>query len=313
MSATPRLERPSLVALPIALVLLAPSLGIAQSLQSFQDLALRVNLGDRLRIEDQSGVKTTGRLTHLTPEEVTIQTGAGEKRFTSTTVREIVVRRNTRRKGVLIGAAVGAAAGAVAGCWGPDREECADGAIILGGVGAGVGLALSAFVPRLTSVYSSPIDMAPARGSARPPGPLDDLALRVNLDDRLRVEDMSGTRTSGRLSHLTGDEMTIETDAGEKRFTSALVREVAVRSYPLGKGALIGAAVFAVALAAAPACRSDRDCNPIVAAPLGAGVGLAVAALIPRMRTVYRAQAKRASLSPDFSRGTVGVRASLRW
>ena len=81
--------RVGLVVLPIALVLLAPSLGIAQPLQSFQDLALRVNLDDRLRIEDQSGMRTTGRLTRLTPEEVTIQTDAGEKRFTSATVREI--------------------------------------------------------------------------------------------------------------------------------------------------------------------------------------------------------------------------------
>ena len=124
---------------------------------------------------------------------------------------------------------------------------------------------------------------------------------------------MSGTRTSGRLTHLSGDEMTIETDAGEKRFTSALVREVAVRSYPLGKGALIGAGAFAILLAASPACRSDGHCIPIAAAPVGAGVGLAVAALIPRMRTVYPAPAKHASFSPEFSRGTIAVRASLRW
>ena len=76
-----------LVALPIALVMLVPSPGSAQSLQSFQDLALRVNLDDRLRIEDQSGAKTTGRLTHLTRDEITIQTSAGEKRFSSAIVR----------------------------------------------------------------------------------------------------------------------------------------------------------------------------------------------------------------------------------
>src|SRR6187399_113476 len=95
-----------LVVLPVAFVLLAPSFGIAQSLQSFQDLALRVNLDDRLRIEDQSGARATGRLKGLTREEVVIQTEAGERRFTSATVHEIVVRRNTRRTGVLIGAGV---------------------------------------------------------------------------------------------------------------------------------------------------------------------------------------------------------------
>jgi hypothetical protein len=107
--------------------------------------------------------------------------------------------------------------------------------------------------------------------------------------------------------------MTIETDAGEKRFTSAVVREVAVRRYALVKSALIGAGVFAVVLAAAPACRSNPDCIPIAAAPVGAGIGLAVGAVIPRMTIVFPAQAKHASLSPEFSRGVIGVRASLRW
>ena len=64
--------RSARVALPIALVLLLPSPGLAQPLRSFQDLALRVNLGDRLRIEDQSGARTTGRLTRLTRDEITI-------------------------------------------------------------------------------------------------------------------------------------------------------------------------------------------------------------------------------------------------
>jgi hypothetical protein len=302
-----------LVGLPIALVLLGPSPGSAQPLQSFQDLALRVNLDDRLRIEDQSGAKLTGRLTRLTRDEITIQTNAGERRFASATLREVAVRRRPLRKGVLIGAGVGAVVGALAACAGPERDECGDGPMMLGAFGAGVGLAVSALVPRTTTVYRAPIDRAASPGSARPPGPLDDLALRVNLDDRLRVEDQSGARTTGRLTRLTGDEMTIETDAGEKRFTTATVREVAVRGYPLGKAALIGAGVFAVVAAVAPACRSNSDCVPIAAAPFGAGVGLAAGALIPRMTTVFRAQEKRASFWPKFSRGAISVRASLCW
>jgi hypothetical protein len=302
-----------LVTLPIALVLLAPSLGSALPLQSFQDLALRININDRLRVEDQSGATTTGSLRRLTRDEIAIQTDAGEKRFTSATVREITVRRSSRSKLVLIGAGIGAVVGALAACTGEAKEECADGPIVLGALGAGVGLAVSALAPRATVVYSSPIDLAPSRESAQPPGPFDDLALRVNLDDRIRVEDQSGTKTTGRLTRLTGDELTIETDAGEKRFTSAHVRAVGVRSHPLGKAALIGAGAFVAVALAAPGCRSNSDCTPIAAAPIGAGVGLAVGALMPGMNTVFRAQEKHASLSPAFSRGAMGVRASLRW
>ena len=71
--------------------------------------------------------------------------------------------------------------------------------------------------------------------------------------------------------------------------------------------------MFAVFAAGAPACRSNPNCTPIGAAPFGAGVGLAVGGLIPQMTTVFRAQEKRVSLSPEFSRGAIGVRVSLRW
>ncbi len=57
--------RAVLVALPSALVLLAPSLSAAQPLPSFQDLALRVNVNDQIRIED------------LTREDIAIRTDAG--------------------------------------------------------------------------------------------------------------------------------------------------------------------------------------------------------------------------------------------
>ena len=103
-----------LVVLSIAVVLLAPSPGSAQPLQSFQDLALRINLDDRLRIEDPSGARVTGRLTRLTLDEITIATDVGEKRFTSATTREVAVRRNWHRKGVLIGAGIGTVLGALA-------------------------------------------------------------------------------------------------------------------------------------------------------------------------------------------------------
>jgi hypothetical protein len=305
--------RVGLVALPLALVLLASSRSPAQPLQSFQDLALRVDLGDRLRIEDESGAATTGRLTRLTRDEIAIRTGDGEKRFTIAAVRTITVRRPARRRDVLIGAGVGAAVGALLACTGTDREECADGPILLGGVGAFVGLALSPLVARETTVYPLPTAMTPSRGSAQAPGPFDDLALRVDLGDRVRIEDLSGVRTAGRLTRLTGDEVTIETDAGERHFTSAVVREVAVRGYSLGRGALVGAVAFPVLLALSPGCRSDPDCVPIAAAPFGAGLGLAAGALIPRMTTIFRAQEPHATVSPVLSRGAIGIRASLRW
>lgn len=149
------LRRTGLASL-VALMLLAPSQGSAQVLQSFEDLALRVNLNDQLRVEDQSWGRTTGRLTRLTADEITLQTAAGEKHFTRETVRQVAVRHQPLRMSVLIGAGAAAVSGAVAACTGWDREECADAPIMAGALGAGLGLAVGALIHKTTIVYPEP-------------------------------------------------------------------------------------------------------------------------------------------------------------
>lgn len=127
----------------VALMLLAPSKGWAQMLQSFEDLALRVNLDDQLQVEDRLGVKATGPLTRLTRDEIAIQTDAGEKRFTSDTIREFAMRAHSLRKSALIGTGEFAVLGALAVCSHEGGRDC----IIVGPlgaapIGAGVGLAM---------------------------------------------------------------------------------------------------------------------------------------------------------------------------
>jgi len=107
-----------------ALMLLAPSQGSAQGLQSFEELALLVNLDDQLQVEDQLGVKATGRLTRLTRDEIAIQTDAGEKRFTIDTVREVGMRGHSLRKGALIGVGVFAVLGTLATCAHEGGGDC---------------------------------------------------------------------------------------------------------------------------------------------------------------------------------------------
>ena len=305
----------------VALMLLAPSQGSAQALQSFEDLALRVNLDDQLRVEDQSGVKATGRLTRLTREEIAIQTQAGEKRFTNDTVRAVAVRGHALRKGALIGAGVFAVLGAVAAA----RTKAVGHCIIVGPlgaapIGAGVGLAIGALIPRMRTVYRPPESRAsvPAAGGASgvQASLLEDLALRVNLDDQLRVEDRSGARTTGRLTRLTADEITLQTAAGEKHFTRETVRQVAVRHQPLRMAVLIGAGAGAATGAVAACTGPDREeCAdaPIIGGAFGAGLGLAAGALIHRTTIVYPEPEKRTFIVPAISRGAVGVRVSRRW
>jgi hypothetical protein len=305
----------------VALTLLAPSPGSAQALQSFEDLALRVNLDDQLQVEDQSGLKATGRLTRLTGDEIAIQTEAGEKRFTRETVRVVAVRGHALGRGALIGAGVFAVLGAVATCSHEGGENCVIvGLLRAAPIGAGVGLAFGALTSRTRAVYRGPENRAFVPRSGGVIGVqsslLEDLALRVNLDDRLLVEDASGGRTTGRLTRLTAGEITLQTAAGEKLFTRETVRQVAVRRQPLRLAVLIGAGAGAATGAVAACTGPEREeCAdaPIIAGAIGAGFGLAVGALMHRTTIVFPEVQKRTFIVPAISRGAAGVTVSRRW
>ena len=313
------LRRTALVSF-VVLMLLAPSPGWSQGLQSFDDLALRVNLDDQLQVEDQSGAKLTGRLTRLTRNDMAIQTRAGEKRFTSDTVRGVAVRGHALRRGALVGAGVFAVLGAVAVCSHRGSGDCGIvGPVGAAPIGAGVGLAIAALIPQMKPIYRAPenrISVPPSSAaSGVQAGLFEDLALWVNLNDRLRVEDQSGVRTTGRLTHLTADQLAIQTDAGERRFAGATVREVTVRRRSLRTGVLIGAGLGAVLGALAACTGADRsECvdGPILLGGFGGGVGLAVSALIPRSTTVYPVP-ERTLVLPAISRSAVSVQVSRRW
>ena len=305
-------------------MLAASSQASAQALYSFEDLALRVNLDDQLRVEDQSGGKATGRLTRLTRDEIAIQTAAGEKRFTNDTVRAVALRGHALRKGALIGAGVFAVLGMVAFCSREGREG--DGNCVINSLGfpllfgAGVGLAMGALVPQMRTVYRAPNNEASVSRSRDAIGVqaslLEDLALRVNLNDQLRVDDRSGVGTTGRLTRLTADEITLQTAAGEKHFTRDTVRQVAVRHQPLRMAVLIGAGAGAAIGAVAGCAGPDREeCAdaPIIAGAFGAGLGLAVGALIHKTTIVYPEPEQRTFIVPAISPGAVGVRVSRRW
>ena len=299
----------------LALMLQAPSEAFAQA--PFEDLALRINLDDQLQIEDQSGGKAAGRLTNLTPDEIVIVTDVGERRFMRGTVREVAVRGYGLRRGAFIGAGAFAVLGAIAMC-AHGEENCAViGLLGAAPIGAGVGLAIGALIPRMRPVYRASDDgLSVPLSRAGQGGFLSDLALRANLDDQVQVEDRLGVRTTGRLTCLTATELTVHTDAGEKHFTRDAVRQVVVRRRPLRMAVLIGAGGGAAIGAVAACTGASRDeCAdaPIIAGGLGAGLGLAVGALMHTTAIVYPEADRQVFLQPVVSRGAVGVRIGRQW
>jgi hypothetical protein len=243
------------------------------------------------------------------------------RRFPAETVRAVAARGHALRRGALVGAGVFAVLGAVTICSDRSGDECGIiGALAAAPIGAGVGLAIGALIPQMRPIYRAPENPVPMPLSHAAGGVqaslLEDLALHVNLDDRLRVEDRSGRMLTGRLTHLTDDDITIQTDVGEERFRRETVRQVAVRRHPLRVAVLAGTAAGAVT-GAVPACTgSEREeCADaaILAGALGAGLGLVAGALMHTTTIVYPEPEKRTQIVPVISGNAVGVRITRRW
>jgi hypothetical protein len=211
--------------------------------------------------------------------------------------------------------------GAVATCSHEGGAGCGIIGVRAAPIGAGIGAAIGALIPQMKPVYGVPenrIPVPPSRVSTGiQPSLLEDLALWVNLNDQLRVEDQSGVKTTGRLTHLTADDMTIQTDAGDKHFRRETVRQVAVRRRPLRVAILIGAGAGATAGAVAACTGPEREeCAdaPILAGAFGAGLGLVAGALVHRTTIVYpEAARRRTSMSPMITHTAIGIQVSRNW
>lgn len=285
--------------------------GSAQTLQSFEDLALRINIDDQVRIQGQSGDYVTGRLTRLTRDSITILTSAGEKPLTSDEVRAVQVRGHALGRGALVGAASFAVLGAVAG------NGSVSGAAA---IGAGLGAAIGSVIPTRRTIFRASESGAsvqrPRAAAGAGPDVLNELGLRINVDDQIRIEDQMGVRTTGRVTHLTADAITIETGAGERRFTLEALREVSVRRSPVRLMTLVGAGAGVVA-GALSECRgaphSECPDGLVLAGGLGAGCGAIAGALIQRTTTVYAPPRKMTVVVPTIWRDGVGIRTGLSW
>ena len=104
-----------------------------------------IKIGHHLRIEDRAGTVTSGRLITMSPEALTLDTGAAQQRIARDTIDSVAVKRSYAGWGALIGFGAGAALGYVL-----DREHHdADLPALLGAAGGAI---VGRFVPRLKVV-----------------------------------------------------------------------------------------------------------------------------------------------------------------
>jgi hypothetical protein len=143
----------------IALVLvLTSALADAQELAgTFDQLRVLVKPGDTLTITDSSGHRVRGRLADLSASSLVLEAAGTRRLFQDTEVGTIEKRgSDSLKNGALIGLSVGAGffgpvIGATTGDWG----LAAVGALIYGGIGAGIGVGFDAMVEGPRTIYAA--------------------------------------------------------------------------------------------------------------------------------------------------------------
>jgi hypothetical protein len=141
---------------------------------SFDALAGRIQVGQRIWVTNTTGREVRGRLERLSSDELVLK-ASGLETFAAPDIRRVRVRdRDSLKNGTLIGLAVAGGMG-TAWCIGAiaddsgdidARVECAEGFIVFPGLGALIGLAVDAVIPgKVRVVYQAPLsqEASPAR------------------------------------------------------------------------------------------------------------------------------------------------------
>ncbi len=152
----------------MSVLLLTPSTSAsAQPVTTFEDLGLRVDLGDQAHIGLPGGGRFSGRVVDLTRDAIEIESSAGRRRFAAAEVGRVEVSGDSLRNGAVIGFVSGALFGGLFASGFSDHltaGEVVGSAAIFGGVGAGIGLGIDALIRGKTLVYRA----APPRASLVP-------------------------------------------------------------------------------------------------------------------------------------------------
>lgn len=309
--------RPLLRISLVAALAAAPLTIGAQRVERFADLPLRVDRHDRVQVIDANGASASGTLGTWSKGSLTLQTDAGERRFDAASVRQFAREGRATKRYAYIGAGVFAAMGALA-CGAHHSNGC-EAWPVLDAVlfGAPLGAMIGAWVPRMQVVYQAPTAAAgasspPTAANAAPPGLLETLGMRINLDDRVTVERRDGARVAGRVTGMTDDALLVtERPNTEEQVAVADIRRVTRITSKARLGTLAG---FLVGSAlCAPGAGNELIDAFLMCGGLGAGAGALIGAGIHVNTAVYPETEVRLTLAPSVDRGRFAVRANYRF
>ena len=130
-----------------------------------------MNRGDSATVRNSAGTAFRGRVLDLSPDEIVLRIDGQRRRFAEADVREVSIKGDSLRDGTLIGAGTGALVGALIfkNFSGENRAgDALGGALLVGALGAGLGLATDALLRGDTVVYRrGAVTMAPLLSPGR--------------------------------------------------------------------------------------------------------------------------------------------------
>ena len=164
------------------------------------------------------------------------------------------------------------------------------------------------------------------------PNDADAIRQRVKEGQKVRITDDQGREWHGRIEALAPDNLVLLTKDRQRRdIPYAEIVRIDRPHDTLDNGALIGFVSGAAFGMLAVIAEENADCEPAaffscgdptaaayflipsVTGAMGAGVGVAIDALIRRDPTLFRREEPRVTLAPSLSRGVRGVSLSVRW
>ena len=160
----------------------------------------------------------------------------------------------------------------------------------------------------------------------------DAIRQRVKEGQKVRITDDQGQEWQGRIEALAPDNLVLMTKDRQRRDVeyAAIVR-IDRPPDTLANGALIGFLSGAAYGLFAVVAEENADCDPgaffscgdptaaayVVIPPIlgaiGAGIGVAIDALVRRDPTLFRRGDSRVMLAPSLGRGVRGLSLSVRW
>ena len=281
------------------------------------ELGGKVQSGDKIFVTDRQGRQTGGRFLRASVEELVLGEGAHEIMIPLSTIGR-VEKRDSVWNGMLIGAAPSALVGmgaAGASCSPHCGRDVTVGALVFGGIGAGIGALVDSTIPGYSIVDGPPLASPNALGTPEPVPSLDELWLRVRQGDRVEVVTVSGSKVVGTFVEVSKTSVTLKVDGDRREIASTDVRRVTRTGNRYRSGALWGGMAFgAIGLIGSAACNGNTSqCgNPLfVAMFLGGGGaiwGTAIGALIPKHAAIYQTGSSSAfHVMPMIAPGRVGV------